>query len=120
MRMLVIVATTLLLSAGDGLAPGDGSSVPDELVGLLAPIALYPDQLLAQILLCASSPPRVSELSAWLAANHAVKGSNLQDAAVLAGFEPSFVALVLFPDVVKAMAVKIDWTTRLGRAFAGD
>jgi hypothetical protein len=92
----------------------------EELDRLLAPIALYPDQLLAQILMCAGDPAKVTELNAWLKKNATLKGTPLQDAAVKAGFEPSFVALVLFPDIVNMMAVQKDWTTRLGQAFVAD
>ena len=66
-----------------------------ELDGLLAPIALYPDQLLAQMLLCASNPGKVATLGEWLA-SQTLKGTELQDAATKSGFEPSFVALVAF------------------------
>ena len=91
----------------------------DALDRLLAPIALYPDQLLAQMLLCASNPGKVALLGEWLA-SQTVKGTELQDAATKSGFEPSFVALVLFPQVVNAMAGDLDWTTRLGQAFTAD
>ena len=91
----------------------------DALDQLLAPIALYPDQLLAQMLLCASNPGKMAALGEWLA-SQTVKGTELQDAATKSGFEPSFVALVLFPQVVNAMAGDLDWTTRLGQAFTAD
>jgi len=90
-----------------------------ELDGLLAPIALYPDQLLAQMLLCASNPGKVATLGEWLA-NQTLKGTELQDAATKSGFEPSFVALVIFPQVVDAMAGNLNATTRLGQAFTAD
>ena len=70
--------------------------------------------------MCAGDPAKVKELNAWLKKNATLKGTPLQDAAVKAGFEPSFVALVLFPDIVNMMAVQQDWTTRLGQAFAAD
>ena len=89
---------------------------PEELDKLLAPIALYPDQLLAQILLSATNPGKVGALGEWLA-SQTLKGSELQDAATKAGFEPSYVALVLFPDVVAAMASRMDATARIGQAF---
>ncbi len=92
---------------------------PDELDRLLAPIALYPDQLLAEMLLCAGNPGKVAALNEWLASQTA-KGSELQDAAAKSGFEPSFVALVLFPDVVSHMGTQMDRTSRLGEAFAAD
>ena len=86
----------------------------------LAPIALYPDQLLAQMLMSASDPAKVTELDKWLKANQKLKGTQLQDAAVKAGFEPSFVALTLFPQVVAKMAEQIAWTTVLGQSFTSD
>ena len=93
---------------------------PDDLDRMLAPIALYPDALLAQILLCAAKPAKVAALNEWMAANPTLKGSDLQEAATASGFDQSFAALVLFPDVVAAMASELDWTTRLGEAFAAD
>ena len=87
---------------------------------LLAPIALYPDQLLAQILMSASNPSKVTELGKWLKSNANLKGTELQDAAVKAGFDASFVALVLFPQVVSRMAEQIAWTRVLGQAFTSD
>ena len=87
---------------------------------LLAPIALYPDSLLAQMLMSASVPAKMTELDQWLKANPKLKGTPLQDAAVKAGFEPSFVALVLFPQVVAKMTEQIAWTTALGVAFTSD
>ena len=93
---------------------------PDALDRLHAPIALYPDQLLAQMFLCAQNPGKVAALGEWLAAFCQVKGTDLQDAATKSGFEPSFVAMTLFPDVVNAMASDLEWTTHLGQAFAAD
>ena len=87
---------------------------------LLAPIALYPDQLLAQILMSATDPSKVTELANWLKSNAKLKGTELQDAAVKAGFEASFVALALFPQVVSRMAEQIAWTRVLGQAFTSD
>ena len=72
------------------------ATAADALDRLLAPIALYPDQLLAQMLLCAANPGKVATLGEWLA-SQTLKGTELQDAATKSGFEPSFVALVLFP-----------------------
>jgi hypothetical protein len=87
---------------------------------LLAPIALYPDPLLAQMLMSATTPAKITELDGWLKKNPKLKGTPLQDAAVKAGFDPSFVALALFPQVVAKMAGQIAWTTLLGQAFAAD
>ncbi len=92
----------------------------DALDKLLAPVALYPDQLLAQMLMCAENPGKIAALQEWLASHEGQKGSELQDAAVKAGFEPSFVALMLFPQVVSSMAGNMEWTAALGQAFAAD
>ncbi len=94
------------------------ATAADDLDRLLAPIALYPDQLLAQMFLCAANPGKVSALAEWLASNTTLQGSELQDAAVKSGFEASFAAMVLFPDVVNAMAGDMKWTTALGQAFS--
>jgi len=130
MRRLVVPVSALLLLVGAtascrvdtaAQAPAKARPVsPGDLDYLLAPVALYPDALLAQILLSAGTPAKVSQLSTWLAANTSLKGTDLQDAATMAGFEPSFVALAIFPQVVTSMASKIDWTTRLGQAFVAD
>jgi hypothetical protein len=134
MSRFVVAINTMLVLAGAGLAmpggalsapqagstkPATAAVTPDELDRLLAPVALYPDQLLAQMLLCAANPGKVAALNEWLA-SQTVKGTELQEAAAKSGFDQSFVALVLFPDVVNAMAGRLDWTTKLGQAFAAD
>ena len=141
MRRLVFATIPLLLVAlgptfGRGMAVSASAPAPadqsasatrtadkppvSDLDRLLAPIALYPDQLLAQILLCSQDPSAVVRLNDWLARNAGLKGTELQDAATVEGFEPSFVALALFPPVVKEMARQPDWTSRLGKAFVAD
>jgi len=108
-------------ASGAAAAPrAQGQPTPGDVDGLVAPVALYPDQLLAQILVCAGDPPSVQKLDTWLKANAQLKGTELQDAAVVEGFEPSFVALALFPQIVGTMATRLDWTTLLGQVFAAD
>jgi hypothetical protein len=123
-RAMFGVVLTLLVACGPSPEPvavhARAAQSFDTLDQLLAPVALYPDQLLAQILMSAGDPAKVGELNRWLKANQQLKGTQLQDAALKAGFEPSFVALVLFPQVVAHMADQIDWTTLLGQAFAAD
>jgi hypothetical protein len=122
-------ATAVLVLAGS--APAGATRLPPETQGgvglspayldqLLAPVALYPDQLLAQMLLCSGNPSKVGELAAWLKGNAQLKGSELQQAAQNAGFEPSFVALAPFPQVVDLMAGNLTWTSQMGGAFAVD
>jgi hypothetical protein len=138
MGRLTLAVTTLLILAGLGSylqpplvvearpgSPGGQAAsgaplAPDVLDRLLAPIALYPDQLLAQMLLCAMDPAGVTALDQFLRSHPTLKGTELQDAALKDNFEPSFVAMALFPQVVSAMATQLDSTTRIGQAFAAD
>jgi len=92
---------------------------PEELDVLLGPVALYPDALLAQILLCAQKPTQVTRLAQWLPVNK-LTGTELQDAATVDGFDPEFVAVTLFPTVVTYMNQNLDWTTKLGKAFTAN
>jgi uncharacterized membrane protein YgcG len=126
---LVIAAVTVLAAcaaprqeaqAHSPSASPRGQQQYGSLDQLIAPVALYPDQLLAQILLSAGDPAQVTKLDQWLKSMTKVKGTQLQDAAVKAGFDASFVALSLFPQVVTNMAADIQWTTMLGQAFAAD
>ncbi len=87
---------------------------------LLAPIALYPDALLAQVLTAATSPEQVGKFNTWLQGEKEVGGSDLQKAAMDAGFDASFASLALFPDVVSTLADNMDWTKELGTAYLSD
>ena len=107
-------------STSPAFSRAQAGQTPRDIDSLLAPIALYPDQLLAQILMSATDPDSVRRLDEWLKVNQTLKGSALQDAALVAGFEPSFVALAVFPQVVSTMAAKLDWTTLVGQAFSAD
>jgi hypothetical protein len=102
------------------MAQGGSALDPAYLDQLLGPVALYPDQLLAQILLCSGNSSKVTEFSGWLKANSNRKGSELQQAAQDAGFEPHFIALAPFPQVVDMMAKDLRWTSALGGAFLVD
>ena len=93
---------------------------PEKLDRLLAPIALYPDQLLTQMLLSSNDAAKIQEMSGWLVRNSDLTGTALQRAAEAADFEPSLVVLTLFPQVVNYMADNIDWTKELGLAFTAD
>jgi hypothetical protein len=117
----------IALSAGDlrppiGVAHAQAPPAPalDPLEQLLAPIALYPDALVAQVLTAATSPKQVTEANDWVQQNKQLQGTALQEAASQHGFDASFVALALFPDVLSMMATNIAWTTELGTAFLSD
>ncbi len=93
---------------------------PAALDELLAPVALYPDALLAQVLAAAASPQEVMDGGNWLLQNTSLQGQALQDAAKQAGFGPPMQALVMFPTVVDMMCQNFDWTKQLGSAFNAD
>jgi Protein of unknown function (DUF3300) len=125
MRMRALVAIVLLTSClacqdTTSAQQGQSKSKPLDLDSLLAPVALYPDQLLAHMLLAAADPAKVVALNLWLGSNTTLKGTELQDAATVEGFDPSLVAMTLFPNLVKFMAEQLDWTTQLGKAFAAN
>jgi hypothetical protein len=84
---------------------------------LLAPIALYPDALVAQILLASSYPLEVVEAARWSKANPAIKDKALEDAMLKQPWEPAVKSLTAVPQVLKQMDEKIDWTKKLGQAF---
>jgi hypothetical protein len=117
----MIAAALVLLVACGSQTPKETLPPPTgTLDQLLAPIALYPDPLLAQMFMSATNPSKITELDKWLKSNTKLKGTDLQDAAVRAGFDASFVALVLFPQVVSRMAEQIAWTRVLGQTFESD
>ncbi len=96
--------------------PGPALS-PDQLDGLVAPIALYPDPLLSQVLVAATYPLEVVEALQWLQRNPGVQGAALTQAARQQAWDPSIQALAPFPGLIKQLNQDIAWTTSLGNAF---
>jgi Protein of unknown function (DUF3300) len=93
---------------------------PEALEELLAPIALYPDPVLSQILIAATNPQEVLDAGNWLIANEGLKGKALDNGAAQAGFTPPIRALVQFPQTIDMMCMELGWTTELGQAFVAD
>jgi hypothetical protein len=90
---------------------------PEQLDGLVAPIALYADPLVAQVLAAATYPLEIVEADRWLQANPNLNGTALTDAARNQSWDPSVQALVVFPTVIQMMDKNLRWTTDLGNAF---
>src|SRR5262249_50788384 len=84
---------------------------------LVAPIALYPDSLLAQVLMASTYPLEVVEAARFQKANPSLKDKALDDALQKQTWDPSVKSLVSFPEVLTMMNEKLDWTQRLGDAF---
>jgi hypothetical protein len=89
---------------------------PQELDQLLAPVALYPDALLAQITTASTNPQEIIDVDNWLAQNGNLSESQLTAAAQQQGFDPAFIALVGFPQVIQMMAENIDDYAAIGSA----
>ena len=90
---------------------------PDQLNNLVAPIALYPDPLLTQVLVASTYPLEIVEAAQWLQQNRNLQGQQLADAARQQNWDPSIQALVVFPDIISRLSSNISWTTDLGNAF---
>src|ERR1700751_2916176 len=90
---------------------------PDQLDSLVAPIALYPDPLLAQVLAASTYPLEIIQLQQWMDRNKNLKDKALADAVAKQPWDPSVQALAAYPDVVQRMAGNIEWTDDLGNAF---
>ena len=101
----------------DSQAPPAQLLPPEQLDNLVAPVALYPDSLLSQVLVAATYPLEVAEASQWIQQNRNLQGQALVDAARQQSWDPSIQALVVFPDVLIRMGSNIRWTTDLGNAF---
>lgn len=90
---------------------------PEQLESLVAPIALYPDSLLSQVLVASTYPLELVEAAQWMQQNPGLTGPALADAAKQQNWDPSVQALVPFGDVIKRLNSDIGWTTDLGNAF---
>ena len=131
-RNLMALLCVIVIVPGDTLAewsspygqsPTASSQTPatkipsDQLDSLVAPIALYPDPLLAQTLAASTYPLEIIQLQQWLKKNPTLKDKALADAVAKQTWDPSIQALAGLPDVVKRLADDIQWATDLGNAF---
>ncbi|MCO5106241.1 MAG: DUF3300 domain-containing protein [Burkholderiaceae bacterium] len=117
-------ATMMLAPAAPSQAQQVYSSVPaqapylqEQLDQMLAPIALYPDALLAQVLMAATYPLDVVEADRFVRQNPGLAGDALADAVEGMAWDPSVRALTQFPSVLAMMSERLEWTEQLGDAF---
>ena len=121
----ILLAALLFASGGQllpaqqppELPPPSQALAPNQLDDLVAPIALYPDPLISQILVAATYPLELVQAWQWLQRNPGLNGADLTQAAQQQNWDPSIQALVVFPDLVKRLNQDITWTTNLGNAF---
>ena len=104
-------------SGGQPAAPAPQLKTADQLDSLVAPVALYPDPLLAQVLAATTYPLEIVQAARWLKENSKLKGEELTKAAAKQPWDPSVSALVAFPDALNLLDKNIQWTQDLGNAF---
>jgi hypothetical protein len=118
-----LLAGGLLVAQQPGVPPQAPAQAPaqmltpQQLETMVAPVALYPDRLLGQILAASTYPLEIAEAAQWLPQNSSLQGPQLVDAARQQNWDPSVQALVVFPDVLNRLSSDIRWTTALGNAF---
>ncbi len=119
LRGLAILLAFLTATAPGAFGQPSEQSVfkPEELEQVLAPIALYPDSLLAQVLMASTYPLEIVQADRWAKQNKDLKGEALTGALEKQNWDPSVKSLVNFPQVLAMMSEKLDWTQKLGDAF---
>src|SRR5689334_4901133 len=103
-------------AATPAAASGDQLLKPEELDALVAPIALYPDNLLSLVFMASTYPLEVVQADRWASENKNLKGSELKAAVDKQKWDDSVKSLVATPDVLSMMSTKLDWTQKLGDA----
>jgi hypothetical protein len=117
LKSVVAGLLAVLLTASAASAQDRPAFSPEELDQMLAPIALYPDPLLSQILMAATYPLEVVQAARWSRANPHLKGQDAARAVEQMDWDPSVKSLVAFPQILHRMDEQLDWTQRLGEAF---
>ena len=118
-----LAASFLLVSAAQAQGTSSSTTPPpfkaEELDALLAPIALYPDSLLVQVLMAATYPLEVVQAARWIKANPKLNGDAAIKKVEGESWDVSIKSLVAFPSILEMMNEKLDWTQKLGDAFLG-
>src|SRR4030043_259767 len=123
MHALIWFVIVLLIAPAGAMAQDQGEAAQpakfkqEELDQMLAPIALYPDSLLTQVLMASTYPLEIVQADRWAKQNKDMKGDALAKALEAQSWDPSVKSLVNFPQVLAMMSEKLDWTKKLGDAF---
>ena len=119
--LVVIGVATLAVGRTQVFAQAPATTeTPADLQQLVAPIALYPDELVAQILAASTYPTQIVEADRWLQQNSTLKDEQFAAAVDQQRWDPSVKALTAFPSVVSNMDKNLSWTTSLGEAYLND
>jgi hypothetical protein len=121
-RLLILPLLIILAFATGGQAQTQAQSedvtlTKAQLEQLVAPIALYPDSLLTQVLMASTYPLEIVQAARWATNNSKLTGKALEDALQKQSWDPSIKSIVAVPDVLKMMNEKLEWTETLGNAF---
>src|SRR5262245_27111945 len=117
LRSLLAGLLAVTLTAPVAVAQEGPAFSEEELDQMLAPIALYPDSLLSQVLMASTYPLEVVQAARWSRANSQLKGDDAVKAVENMDWDPSVKSLVAFPQILHRMDERLDWTQRLGEAF---
>lgn len=117
LTVLTVIPLLSLTPASLAAEPQQVEFSQAELDQMLAPIALYPDALLSQVLIAATYPLEIIQADRWVRSNKDLKAEDALKFAENKDWDPSVKALVAFPDILKRMSEDVDWTQRLGDAF---
>src|SRR4029077_20553895 len=113
---LLFVPMTALAQTSETAASKSNLLKPEELDQLVAPIALYPDPLLAEVLMASAYPLDIVQAERWLQSHKNLKGDQLKVALAKEDWDNSIKSLSVTPDVLAMMSEKLDWTEKLGDA----
>jgi hypothetical protein len=116
-KSLVAGLLAVTLTAPVAIAQERPAFSEEELNQMLAPVALYPDSLLSQILMASTYPLEVVQAARWSRANSQLQGEDAVKAVEAMDWDPSVKSLVAFPQILHRMDERLDWTQRLGEAF---
>ena len=119
-RLGLAIAALAALAAPRAPAADTPTFGPEQLEQIVAPVALYPDSLLAQVFMASTYPLEVVEAARFVKENPKVEGQALEDALKDKTWDDSVKALAPFPQVLGMMNEKLDWTQKLGDAFLAD
>ena len=127
---LLCASTSLLAQTNDQTPPAPSSAPsptaeqpalkPAELEALVAPIALYPDALLSNVLMASTYPLEIVRAERWVDQNKNLKGDALKAAAEKQDWDSSVKALVATPSVLQMLNEHLEWTQKLGEAYCFD
>ena len=128
LAMLIVIGAAVLALGNirvfaqmqEPMPPAQTPATPADLQQLVAPIALYPDELVAEVLAASTYPTQIVQADRWLEEHSNLQGEQLAAAVDQQMWDPSVKALTEFPSVVSNMDKNLSWTTSLGEAYMTD